>query len=452
MAATCLALILAAGEGTRMRSALPKVMHAVGGRPMLGHAIDAARAAGVDRLAVVIGPGAESVANFVAGAASEASVHVQAERRGTAHAALAARPALEAGADEVLVLYGDTPLVTPATLLAVRERLAAGADLVVLGFEAADPTGYGRLVIENGRPTAIVEERDADAATRAIRLVNSGILGFRGALLPRLIDRIGNANAKGEFYLTDAVALAAGEGLDLAVVRGAETEFLGVNDRAQLARAESEFQARARAAALGGGATLVAPETVFFAYDTRLGRDVIVEPNVVFGPGVSVADGTTIRAFSHLEGARVAAGAIVGPFARLRPGAEIAAGAHIGNFVEIKNAAVGAGAKVNHLSYVGDADVGAAVNIGAGTVTCNYDGFTKHRTEIGAGAFVGSNTTLVAPIGVGEGAFVAAGSVVTEPVPADALALGRARQVVKEGRATALRARFKAAKAARPER
>ncbi|WP_181699609.1 bifunctional UDP-N-acetylglucosamine diphosphorylase/glucosamine-1-phosphate N-acetyltransferase GlmU [Chthonobacter albigriseus] len=438
----CLAVVLAAGEGTRMRSALPKVMHAVGGRAMLDHVAAAATAAGADELAVVVGAGAERVRAHLAKALPEASVHVQAERLGTAHAVLAARPALEAARGDVIVLYGDTPLVRPETIGRVRERLAGGADVVVLGFEAADPTGYGRLVTEGERLARIVEEKDADAATKAIRLSNSGIMAFRAGLLPGLLEAIGNSNAKGEYYLTDAVEIASARGLTAVVVTGPEAEFMGVNDRAQLAAVEAVFQARMRAAAMAGGATLSAPETVFFSHDTVLGRDVTVEPNVVFAPGVSVADGATIRAFSHLEGANVGAGAIVGPYARLRPGAEIGAEAHIGNFVEIKAADVGDGAKINHLSYVGDASVGPKTNVGAGTITCNYDGYFKHKTTIGAGVFIGSHTTLVAPVSVGDGGYTAAGSVITEDVPGDAMAFGRARQVVVDGRGKATRERL----------
>jgi len=319
--------------------------------------------------------------------------------------------------------------------------------VVVLGFEAEDPTGYGRLLTEGGKLLAIREERDAGPAERAVRFCNSGIMGFRGARLAAILDRIGNDNANREFYLTDAAEIGNRLGLAVVTERAEEWEVQGINTRVQLARVEADYQRQARIAAMEGGATLTAPETVHFAHDTRLGRDVVVEPNVVFGPGVEIGDRVTIRAFSHLEDARVAEGATLGPYARLRPGAEIGAGAHIGNFVEIKNARVETGAKVNHLTYIGDARVGAGANIGAGTITCNYDGFLKHHTEIGAGAFVGSNSTLVAPLTIGDGAYLAAGGVVTEDVPADALSLGRARQVVKEGRGAQLKERFARAKA-----
>lgn len=448
-ASRCLAVVLAAGEGTRMRSSLPKVMHPVGGRPMLDAVIAGARDAGVDRLAVVIGSGADRVRAHLAKAAPDAAIFEQRERLGTAHAVLAARDAFAEPADQVIVLYGDTPLVRPETIRAVRDRVSAGTDVVVLGFESADPTGYGRLVTEGERLVRIVEEREADAATKAIRLCNSGIVGFRGDLLPGLLEAIGNANAKGEYYLTDAVEVAVARGLTTGVVIGPEDEFMGVNDRVLLAAVETIFQRRARTEAMRAGATLTAPETVFFSHDTRLGRDVVVEPNVVFAPGVTVEDGAVIRAFSHLEGARVAGGAIVGPYARLRPGAEIGEGAHIGNFVEIKQADVAAGAKINHLSYIGDASVGARTNVGAGTITCNYDGYFKHRTTIGADVFIGSHTTLVAPVAIGDGGYTAAGSVITDTVPADAMAFGRARQEVKEGHGRATRERLAARKAGR---
>ena len=415
-----------------MRSALPKVMHKVGGLPMLGHVLNAARAAGTERLAVVVGPSVPAVADFVGKAAKGARTYVQMERLGTAHAVLAAEEEFKQPSDDVIVLYGDTPLVGVETLVRLRAALADGADLVVLGFEAADPTGYGRLLVEGGRLRAIREEKDASAAERKITFCNSGIMGFRAAVVP-LLRKIGNANAKGEYYLTDLVGLADAAGLKALAIEGAEAEFLGVNSRAELARAEAAFQARARRAALDGGVTLTAPETVWFSHDTRLGRDTIVEPNVFFGAGVSVGENVHIRANSYLEDATVEAGAIIGPFARLRPGAKIGPDVHVGNFVEIKNAVVEEGAKVNHLTYIGDAFIGAKTNIGAGTITCNYDGFNKYETRIGAGTFSGSNSALVAPVTIGDGAYVASGSVITSDVPDDALAVARGRQAVKDG-------------------
>lgn len=443
---SCLAIVLAAGEGTRMRSTTPKVLHEVASRPMVAHAVTTARAAGADRLAVVVGPGMERVAT-VATAAGADEVFVQDERLGTAHAVLRARAALERGADDVVVLYGDTPLVRPETIGRVRAELAGGAEVVVLGFRTPQPTGYGRLLEVDGRLVAIREEKDASPAERAVDFCNSGIMAFRGAGALALLEAIGNANAKGEFYLTDAVEIATARGLSAVAVAGEEEEFLGVNDRAQLAICEAVFQKRRRAAVLASGVTLVAPETVVFAADTAIEPDVVIEPNVVFGPGVRIERGARIRAFSHLEGARVGAGATVGPYARLRPGADLAEDVHVGNFVEIKNGRIEAGAKVNHLTYIGDARVGAKANIGAGTITCNYDGFGKYHTDIGAGAFVGSNSSLVAPVVIGDGAYVGSGSVVTKDVPGDALAVARGRQQTHEGWAAKFRARMIALKA-----
>ncbi|WP_306027424.1 bifunctional UDP-N-acetylglucosamine diphosphorylase/glucosamine-1-phosphate N-acetyltransferase GlmU [Stappia sp. MMSF_3263] len=442
-----LAIVLAAGLGTRMKSERPKVMHEVANLSLVGHVLKAVSGSGIDRIAVVIGPDMLELEAEVAGRAPGAGCHVQGERLGTAHAARAASAAFADTPDQVLVLFGDTPLVSTQTLLRVSARLESGADIAVLGFHAADPTGYGRLLARDGQLLAIREERDASAEERKVDFCNSGIMGFRGARFAEILGQIGNGNAKGEYYLTDAVEIANRMGLSVVTETAEEWEVQGINTRAQLARVEADFQTRARLAAMEEGASLIAPETVFFSHDTRLGRDVLVEPNVVFGPGVVVGDKVTIRAFSHLEQAAVETGATLGPYARLRPGAKIGEGAHVGNFVEIKNASIEAGAKVNHLTYIGDARVGAKANIGAGTITCNYDGFLKHHTDIGAGVFVGSNSTLVAPLTIGEGAYLAAGGVVTEDVPANALSLGRSRQVIKEGRGEQLRARFARAKA-----
>jgi len=441
-----LAIILAAGEGTRMKSATPKVMHRIGGDPMLGHVIRAARAAGAGRMAVVVGPNAGAVEAFVGKAAPEASVHVQAERLGTAHAVLAAKKAFAPEPDDVIVLYGDSPLMTAETLTALR-RMLLKADLVVLGFTPADPAGYGRLLMNGRQLTAIREVKDATPEERVVRLCNAGVMALRGSLLP-MLRKIGNQNAKGEYYLTDLVELANRANKTVAVLEADADEVAGVNDRAELAAAEALFQRGARAAAMAGGATLIAPETVFFSHDTQLGRDVTVEPNVIFGLGVTIADGVTVKGFSHLEGATIATGAIVGPFSRLRPGAAIGEGAHVGNFVEIKNAGIDAGAKANHLAYIGDAHVGAGANIGAGTVTCNYDGVFKHHTEIGAGAFIGTNSSLIAPVTIGEGAYVGTGSVVSQDVPPGDLAIARARQVNKPGYGAKLMAAKKAMKRA----
>ncbi|MGQ7791816.1 bifunctional UDP-N-acetylglucosamine diphosphorylase/glucosamine-1-phosphate N-acetyltransferase GlmU [Faunimonas sp. B44] len=434
---TCLAVVLAAGEGTRMKSRLPKVLHPIGHLPMVAHVVRAARAAGADRIAVVVGPDHAGVDTVVARHAPSASVHVQQERRGTAHAVLAARAALEEGCDDLVVIFGDTPFVSAGTVSRMRARLVEGAAVVVGGMVPADPTGYGRLIVENGQLRAIREHKDASEAERAIRLCNGGIMALRGDRALALLEAIGCDNAQGEFYLTDAVAIANAEGARVEAIEIDAEEVFGINDRLQLAEAERLFQDRRRVAAMAGGATLLSPETVFFAYDTELGRDVTIGQNVVFGPGVAVDDGVEIRPFCHIEGARIRSGAVVGPFARLRPGAELGSGVHVGNFCEIKNAVLDEGAKVNHLTYIGDAHVGARTNVGAGTITCNYDGVHKHHTEIGANAFIGSNTALVAPVTVGDGAYIASGSVITDDVEAGALALGRARQVVKPGWAEA---------------
>ncbi|QFR32461.1 bifunctional UDP-N-acetylglucosamine diphosphorylase/glucosamine-1-phosphate N-acetyltransferase GlmU [Ancylobacter sp. TS-1] len=439
-----LVIVLAAGEGTRMLSDMPKVLHQVAGRPMVSHVLDVALAAGAAQVAVVVGPDHERVAAEVRRVSPSAEVFVQEQRRGTAHAVLSARAVLERGYDDVVVMYGDTPLVRPETIDLLRAPLAEGAAVSVLGFRPESPAGYGRLLVANGELVAIREEKDASEAERAVGLCNAGLMALDGAAALAILDRIGDANAKREFYLTDAVEVARALGRAAAACEAAAEEVVGVNSRAQLAEAEAILQQRLRQRALDSGVTLVAPQTVFLSADTSFGRDVIVEPNVFFGPGVRVEDGATIRAFSHVEGAHVGQGAIVGPFARLRPGAELGQGVHVGNFVEIKASELAPGVKVNHLSYVGDSSVGANTNIGAGTITCNYDGFRKHRTTIGANAFVGTNSLLVAPVTVGDGAYLATGSVITDDVPEDALAIGRARQVNKPGLASRLRARLSA--------
>jgi bifunctional UDP-N-acetylglucosamine pyrophosphorylase/glucosamine-1-phosphate N-acetyltransferase len=437
---SCLAIILAAGEGTRMRSAIPKVMHAIAALPMLGHVLAAAKTAGANRLAVVVGPGADAVRTFVGKAAPEAVIYEQGERLGTAHAVQAARKEFAGGLDDVLILYGDTPLVTAPTLARMRRALAKGADVVVMGFRPADPAGYGRLIVEGKQLVAIREVKDATKEERTLGFVNAGVMAFRGDTAA-LLKRIRNANAKGEYYLTDLIEIANRAKKTVIAIEADADEVLGINTREELAAAEAVFQRRARKAAMLAGATLIAPDTVTFAYDTELGRDVVIEPDVFFGPKARVADGVTIRAFSHIEGARIATGAVIGPFARLRPGSEIGPSARVGNFVETKNAVIDAGAKVNHLTYIGDAHIGAETNIGAGTITCNYDGFDKMHTEIGAGAFIGSNSALVAPVTIGDGAYVGSGSVITEDVPADALAVARGRQAVKSGWAAEFRKR-----------
>jgi bifunctional UDP-N-acetylglucosamine pyrophosphorylase/glucosamine-1-phosphate N-acetyltransferase len=442
------AILLAAGQGTRMKSELPKVLHPLASAPLFAHALAAARALDPERTVLVVGHGGAAVAAAARAIDEGVAVVTQAEQRGTGHAVLEAAGALDGFAGDALVLYGDTPLVRPETLGAMLDARAAGADVVVLGFEASDPTGYGRLVLDGtGALEAIVEERDATPEQQAMTLCNSGLLAADFATLRGLLAEVRPDNAKGELYLTDVVKLARARGLSARAIACAEAETLGVNSRADLAAAEAAFQARARAEALANGVTLTDPATVWFALDTVIGRDVTIGPNVVFGPEVTVESGARINAFCHLEGCHVSRGAIVGPFARLRPGAEIAEDAHIGNFVEVKNAIVEEGAKANHLSYIGDARVGAGANIGAGTITCNYDGVFKHRTEIGRGAFIGSNTALVAPVCVGDGALVAAGSVIVADVPPGALALARGRQETKPGLGRRMMERLRALKA-----
>jgi bifunctional UDP-N-acetylglucosamine pyrophosphorylase / glucosamine-1-phosphate N-acetyltransferase len=448
-ARSCLSIILAAGLGTRMKSDLPKVMHEIGGLPLVGHVLKALQNAGSDRISTVTGPDMPALENLVHELVPTARCYVQSERLGTAHAALAAKASLETPADDVLVLFGDTPLVTSKTISTVRQALQNGADLVVLGFETKNPSGYGRLLAKDGRLVAIREEKDASEAERLITFCNSGIMGFSGKHALSLLTAIGNENAKGEFYLTDAVEIANKRGLTVAAVRGTEVETQGINTRVQLASCENDFQRRMRLEAMENGVSLQSPHTVFFSHDTVLEPDVTVEPNVVFGLGVRVTKGAKIRAFSHLEGAQVGSGAIVGPYARLRAGTVLGADTRVGNFVEVKNATFGPGSKANHLSYVGDASVGSKSNIGAGTITCNYDGYLKHRTEVGAGSFVGSNSTLVAPVKLGNGAYVAAGSVITDDVQRDSLAIGRSRQVVKDGKGKKMREKLQAAKDAK---
>ncbi|GAB1716264.1 MAG: UDP-N-acetylglucosamine pyrophosphorylase [Nitrobacter sp.] len=429
---SCLTIVLAAGEGTRMRSSLPKVLHQVAGQTLLAHVLSAAPRGAGTSLAVVVGPGHETVAEEARRVRPDVMTFVQPARLGTAHAVLAAREAIARGADDVVIAFGDTPLISADTLARMREPLQAGASLAVLGFRAADPAGYGRLIVDNGRLTAIREQAEASASERRITLCNAGVMAFDGKTALRIIEKIGNANSKGEYYLTDAVGIVRESGLTAAVIETGEDEVRGINTKAQLAEAEQVMQTRLRKAALDAGVTMVAPETVFLAGDTSFGKDVTIEPYVVIGPGVAIADGAVVHSFSHLVQASIGRNASVGPYARLRPGTSLGEGAKVGNFVEAKAAVLEAGVKVNHLTYVGDAHIGANANIGAGTITCNYDGFNKYRTEIGAGAFVGSNSSLVAPLKIGNGAYVGSGSVVTKNVPDDALVVGRGRQTVRE--------------------
>lgn len=442
------AIILAAGQGTRMKSTLPKVLHRVAGRAMMDLAIDAAEGLNCERIIVVVGAHSPQVGDNARQRLGAESVVVQDPPLGTGHAVMAAKAALSGFDGQVVVSYADCPLIDTQTLKTVFE-LAETADLAVLGFESVDPGAYGRLVIEGTDDlSAIVEAKEATAAQLAIRACNSGVLAADRATLFALLDEVRNDNAKGEYYLTDVVGIAKGRGLKPKVCFVAEEDVTGVNSQVELAAAEAIWQSRRRKALMLNGVTLPAPETVFLSWDTQIAPGVVVEPNVVFAEGVSVASGAVIRAFSHLEGARVAEGALIGPYARLRPGADIGKEVHIGNFVEVKNVKIGEGAKANHLSYLGDGEVGAKANIGAGTIFCNYDGYFKHRTVIGEGAFVGSNASLVAPVTVGAGAITGSGSVITEDVPADALAFERSRQTEKAGWAKAFRERKAAEKAA----
>jgi bifunctional UDP-N-acetylglucosamine pyrophosphorylase/glucosamine-1-phosphate N-acetyltransferase len=438
------AVILAAGQGTRMRSALPKVLHRVGGRTLLDRAIDAAEALHCERIVVVAGAHSPEVARHAAARLGAESVAIQDPPQGTGHAVRAAEAALSGFTGDVVVTYADTPLLDSIGVEPVFEARKAGADLVVLGFEAADPLAYGRLVTDpKGGLLRIVEAKEADHAVLQIRRCNSGVLAAPAPLLFSLLAEVTNNNAKGEFYLTDVVAIARGRQLSVRVVYTDEGRVQGVNSQAELSDAEAVFQRAARQRMLAEGVGMPAPETVMLSWDTRIGPGAVVEPYVVFAPGVTVETGATVRAFSHLEGATLREGAIVGPYARLRSGADIGPGAHIGNFVEVKNVKVGQGAKANHLSYLGDGSVGAGANIGAGTIFCNYDGFTKAQTHVGANAFIGSDTALVAPVSVGDGAYIGSGSVITDDVAADALAIARGRQVEKPGWAAAFRKKQK---------
>lgn len=430
---TSLTIVLAAGEGTRMRSSLPKVLHQVAGRSLLAHVLTAAPQGAGSALAVVVGPDREDVADEAKRARPDAATFVQRERLGTAHALLAARAAIANGSDDLLIAFGDTPLISAATFNRLRAPLRDGAALAVLGFRAADPTGYGRLLVENGQLVAIREQADATDSERRVDLCNAGVMAFAGEAALDVLDKIGNANSKGEYYLTDAVEIVRGMGMQATVIETDEDEVRGINTKAQLAEAETIMQARLRKAALDSGVTLVAPETVHLAADTTFGKDVMIEQFVVIGPGVSIADGAVIHAFSHIVQAEIGSKASIGPYARLRPGTQLGEGVRIGNFVETKAAKLAAGVKVNHLSYVGDTEVGAGANIGAGTITCNYDGFNKHKTVIGSGAFVGSNSSLVAPVKIGAGAYIGSGSVITRDVPDNALAVERNEVATKDG-------------------
>jgi len=439
-------IVLAAGLGTRMHSELPKVLHKAAGRSLLGHVLTAAKELKPAHCVVVCGPGKEDLSGEAKRYVPSAEMATQTERRGTGHAVSMAEGRLKGFTGTVLVLYGDVPLIEASTLRGLADQVSRDQPLAILGFEAANPKGYGRLLRSgDGGIAAIREELDASPQERLVTLCNSGILAVDAALLWRLLAAVKPNNAKNEIYLTDVVELCVGEGKRVGLSVCAEHQVQGVNTRAQLARIEAILQERYRAQALDGGATMIAPDTVFLSADTKIGRDVVIEPNVVFGPGVAVGNNVHILAFSHIEGASIEAGARIGPFARLRPGAEIGEDVHIGNFVEVKKAKVDKGAKANHLSYIGDAHVGAGTNVGAGTITANYDGFDKHHTEIGAGVSIGSNAVLVAPVKIGDGATIGAGSVITSEVEPDALAVTRAPVKTLGGWS----ARFRASKLAR---
>jgi bifunctional UDP-N-acetylglucosamine pyrophosphorylase / glucosamine-1-phosphate N-acetyltransferase len=438
-ARSSLTVVLAAGEGTRMRSSMPKVLHPIASQSLLSHVLRAAPAGAGTSLAVVVGPDHEAVAAEARRVRPDAATYVQRERLGTAHAVLAARDAIAEGADDLLIAFGDTPLLSSETFAQLRAPLAKGAALAVLGFRAADPTGYGRLVVEDDRLLAIREQADASAEERKITLCNAGVMAFDGRRALEIIEKIGNANSKGEYYLTDAVAIVRDLGLEAVVIETSEDEVRGINTKTQLAEAEQVMQARLRKAALEAGVTMIAPDTVYLSADTTFGRDVTIEPFVVIGPGVSIADGAVIHSFTHIVQSAIGKNAELGPYARLRPGTSLGDRVKIGNFVETKASRLEEGVKVNHLSYIGDTHVGEKTNIGAGTITCNYDGFGKHKTEIGKGAFIGTNSSLVAPVKIGSGAYIGSGSVITRDVPDDAMAIERSQQTNREGGAARYR-------------
>lgn len=444
MMRSCLSIVLAAGEGTRMKSSLPKVLHKIAGLPLICHVIKQIELADVSQLAVVVGFGAKDVVHVVESFVKNAMIFEQKERLGTAHAVLSARLALQKGVDDVLIVFGDTPLIEQDSLLQLRAQLAGGADVVVAGFRAFNPTGYGRLLEKNGKLIAIIEEKDASDEEKKLSFCNGGILALNGKYALSLLEKIGNNNSKREYYLTDIVSIASQEGLDVRVVEVPFDNIIGVNNCFELFEADSLWQKRKARDLMLSGVTILKPETVYFSYDTQIKPGVMIEPNVYFGLGVKVHSGAVIHAFSYLEGAVVGTDARIGPYARLRPGTELAGSVKIGNFCEVKKAKIGKASKINHLSYIGDAEIGAQVNIGAGTITCNYDGFHKHKIMIGDHAFIGSNSALVSPLMIGDGSYIASGSVITEDVPMNSIALGRARQVTKKDYAMKLRARLSA--------
>ncbi|MBH9988437.1 bifunctional UDP-N-acetylglucosamine diphosphorylase/glucosamine-1-phosphate N-acetyltransferase GlmU [Bartonella sp. W8098] len=446
MGRSCLSIILAAGEGTRMKSSLPKVLHKIAGLPLVCHVVRQVQLIGKSDIAVVVGRGADDVSSAVKEFSKTANIYLQKERLGTAHAALSARQMLGENYDDVLIVFGDTPLIEAKSLERARDELAHGADIVVMGFVTENPSGYGRLIEKDGKLQEIVEEKDATTEQKKIKFCNGGVMALNGKLALSLLEQIKNENAKKEYYLTDIVKIGVSRELEVRAISIPFENVIGVNTRVELSQAEALWQKRRAKELMLSGVTMLRPETVYFSYDTEIDRDVIIEPNVFFGLNVKVETGVVIHGFSHLEGAIVKAQSEIGPYARLRPGAILENSSKVGNFCEIKNAKIGEGAKVNHLTYIGDAVVGGHTNIGAGTITCNYDGFNKWKTIIGENAFIGSNSALVAPVEIGDGAYVASGSVITDQVPENSVAFGRARQINKEGRANALRERFSALK------
>ncbi len=443
---SCLSIILAAGEGTRMKSSLPKVLHKIAGLPLVCHVVRQVQLIGKSDIAVVVGRGADDVSSAVKEFSKTANIYLQKERLGTAHAVLSARQMLGENYDDVLIVFGDTPLIEAKSLERARDELAHGADIVVMGFVTENPSGYGRLIEKDGKLQEIVEEKDATTEQKKIKFCNGGVMALNGKLALSLLEQIKNENAKKEYYLTDIVKIGVSRELEVRAISIPFENVIGVNTRVELSQAEALWQKRRAKELMLSGVTMLRPETVYFSYDTEIDRDVIIEPNVFFGLNVKVETGVVIHGFSHLEGAIVKAQSEIGPYARLRPGAILENSSKVGNFCEIKNAKIGEGAKVNHLTYIGDAVVGGHTNIGAGTITCNYDGFNKWKTIIGENAFIGSNSALVAPVEIGDGAYVASGSVITDQVPENSVAFGRARQINKEGRAIALRERFSALK------
>lgn len=449
MPRSCLAIILAAGDSSRMKSSMSKVLHKVGGLPIISHIVSTAANANVDHVALIVGRDADKVRDVASQGGVTVSAFMQEERLGTAHAVLQARDELNKSYDDVLVLVGDAPFIGTKVLSSLRNELADGADVVVAGFEAADPFGYGRMIMENGQLTAIREEKDADLDEKKLTFCNGGLIAINGKIALELVEAIGNDNAKGEYYLTDIVEICRARGNDVRSIEAKESDLMACNTRSELAELEAEWQSRKREKLMLSGVSMIDPSSVYLSYDTEIEADVLIEPNVWFGPGVKVASGTTIHAFSHIEGANIGANASIGPFARLRPGADLSDKVKVGNFCEVKKARVGEGSKINHLSYIGDSEIGSGVNVGAGTITCNYDGINKHLTEIGDDSFIGSNSSLVAPVSIGKGALVGSGSVISKNVADNELAITRPDQNNIADGASRIRAKNEKIKAER---